>query len=295
MYRRRFLRNCIWILQKDFVEGFIYQSSIEISNYLRDRNVDVEIYDYRAFKFGLSDGVEALYYRNELVTTLPKVVFARGNCYKLMQYLNRHGVKIINGFMNMVHMKDKWQTYLDLKAQNILQPDTFNSNQVLEYEDIVDKIGTPFIIKYRFGAQGKSVYLINSKDEYLDVVSNYYFDDLIIQEYISSSYGRDIRIFVVGDKYFGVIRDNSDNDFRANLAQGGISYKFDIPDTLLSIIKTIQDTIEAEIVGLDFLIDGENYTFCEANGNAGYKAFLAHDIDMSRYISEYIFEGYFKE
>ena len=168
----------IWILQKEIFEGFIYQSSIDIKTYLQNANVDVEIFDYRAFKFDMVDGKELLYYKNQVVDKLPKVALARGNCYKLMHYLHNHGVKIINGFMNMVHMKDKWQTYLDLK-DIVSQPKTIHSYHTIDYDNVVKEVGTPFIIKYRFGAQGKSVYLINNLDEYLDIVNKYNFDDLL--------------------------------------------------------------------------------------------------------------------
>ena len=285
----------IWILQKEVFEGFIYQSSIEIKEYLEDKGVSLDIYDYRAFKFDIVDGKEVLYYKNQVVTKFPKVVFARGNCYKLMHYLNSQGVKIINGFMNMVHMKDKWQTYLNLKEKNILQPRTINSREKLGYGNVVESLGSPFIVKYRFGAQGNGVYLVHNKDEYDDAISKYYFDDLILQEYISTSYGKDIRVFVVGEDIYGVVRDNSANDFRANLAQGGVSYKFDIPESLKKTIKIISHEIDAEIVGLDFLFDGDYYTFCEANGNAGYKAFMAQGVDMSKNISDYIWNKYFME
>ena len=284
----------IWILQKEIFEGFIYQSSLEIKDYLEELGVTIDIYDYRAFKFDIVDGKEILYYKNQEVIDLPKVVFARGNCYKLMHYLNSRGVKIINGFMNMVHMKDKWQTYLNLKEKNILQPRTINSREKLDYTEVTNMLGSPFIVKYRFGAQGSGVYLVHNNDEYEEAISKYYFDDLILQEYISTSYGKDIRVFVVGEDIYGVVRDNSANDFRANLAQGGVSYKFDIPDSLKNTIKVISKEIEAEIVGLDFLFCGDEYTFCEANGNAGYKAFIAQDIDMSKNISNYIWNKYFK-
>ena len=92
------------------------------------------------------DGKELLYYKNQVVDKLPKVALARGNCYKLMHYLHNHGVKIINGFMNMVHMKDKWQTYLNLLKKNIRQPITMNANKSIEYSEVVEKVGEPFIV-----------------------------------------------------------------------------------------------------------------------------------------------------
>lgn len=269
-------------------------STLEIKEYLESQGVDVSTYDYRAIKFGIVDGVETLYYQNKPLDKLPKVVFARGNCYKLMKYLSDKGVAVINGFMNMVHMKDKWQTYLDLKEINIPQPKTINSNKVLDYGAVVEEIGVPFIVKYRFGAQGKSVYLVNSKEEYYNIISSYNFDDLILQEYISTSYGKDIRVFVVGDKYFGAIRDNSKNGFRANLAQGGEAYSYQIDNDLLGMIRLICDKLCAEVVGLDFLFSSNGLVFCEANGNAGYKSFTSQGIDMSKHIADYIYEKYFE-
>lgn len=289
------MENKIWILHRGFVEGFLHHTTQEISDYLKESNINVEIYNYRAMKFCIENGEEVLYYQNEKITELPKVAFARGNCYKLMHFLHNKGVTIINGFMNMVHMKDKWQTYLNLKQQNILQPLTLNANLPIPYSEVVEKLGEPFILKYRFGAQGKSVYLIESEEQYLDTIKKFYFDDLILQQYISTSFGKDIRVFVVGDQVFGAVRDNSNNDFRANLAQGGITYKFDIPERLMPVIKTICNTIDAEIVGLDFLFDNDDFTFCEANGNAGYKAFIAQNIDMSKIIADYICDKYFNE
>lgn len=289
------MENNIWILHSEYYDGFIYQTTLEIKSYLENMGVKVETFNYRAFKFNMENGEECLYYHQEKITTLPKVVFARSDCYKLMHYFDAHGVKVINGFMNMVHMKDKWQTYLDLERVGIAQPKTINSKQVMKFEDVVNGLGLPFIVKYRFGSQGKSVFLIKTEQDYIEILNRYHFDDIILQKYIETSYGKDIRIFVVGDRYFGAVRDNSANDFRANLAQGGITYKFEIPNQLLSTIDAITKEINAEIVGLDFLFDHGNFTFCEANGNAGYKAFLAQNIDMSKIIAEYIHSKYFKE
>lgn len=240
---------------------------------------------------------EILYYKNSPIKELPKVAFARGNCYKLMQYLKNNGVKIINSFINMVYMKDKWQTYLNLKKIGINQPKTINDTKKIEFEDVVKILGKPFVLKYRFGAQGKSVFLINTKEEYDNITLNYYFDDLILQQYIKESKGKDIRIFVVGNKYFGAVRDNTLNDdFRANLAQGGISYEFKISSDFKTIIQKICKNLQVEIVGLDFLFDENNgYSFCEANGNAGYKAFQNQGINISKIIAEYIYNTYFME
>lgn len=279
------------------MESFIEHSSIEIKNYLQQFGVNAVCLDYNAIKFKQINNEEVLYYKNEPLLELPKVVFARGNCYKLMHYLKNKGVVIINGFLNMVYMKDKWQTYLELKKININQPRTINSNSVIPFKNVVKELGVPFIVKYRFGSQGKSVFKIETEEEYKNIISKYNFDDLILQEYISTSFGKDIRIFVVGNKYFGAVRDNTqNNDFRANLAQGGISYKFEIDNDFKEEITKICNYFKTEIVGLDFLF-GKNgeYVFCEANGNAGFKSFTNQGINMNKIIAEHIYQKYFKE
>lgn len=286
----------IWILHKGAIEGFIGQTTYEIEEHLKSFGVKVKTYPYNSIKFKKVGSEEFITYQKEVLTDLPKVVFARGNCYKLMHYLHKKGVSIINNFSNMLEMKDKWQTYLNLQKLGINQPKTIYNKTLIPFEDVEKMIGVPFIVKYRFGAQGKGVFLVNNREEYLDIISKYYFDDLILQEFIKTSFGRDIRIFVVGNKYFGAIRDNSKNeDFRANLAQGGVSLKFEIPFNLECTINKIVNELNYEIVGLDFLFDEDGYSFCEANGNAGYKAFTSLGIDMSKIIAEYIFDKYFKE
>lgn len=286
----------IWILHNGNVGGFISQSTYEIEEYLKAFGVNIKTYSYNAIKFKKMQNEEILLYQNEPVNVFPKVVFARGNCYKLMQFLHKKGVIIINNFTNMLEMKDKWQTYLNLQKLGIKQPKTIYQKTAIPFDEVEKELGVPFIVKYRFGAQGKSVFLVNNEEEYLSVIDKYYFDDLILQEFIKTSFGKDVRIFVVGNKYFGAIRDNSKgDDFRANLALGGVSLEFEIPQDLQCTITKIVSELNYEIVGLDFLFDKEDFSFCEANGNAGYKAFISQGIDMSKIIAEYIFEKYFKE
>ncbi len=286
----------IWILHNGAIDGFISQTTYEIEKYLKEFGVNVKTYSYNSIKFKKIDNEEFLTYQNQPLNNFPKVVFARGNCYKLMHYLHKKGVIIINNFTNMLEMKDKWQTYLNLQNLGIKQPKTIYNKTVIPFEDVERTLSVPFIVKYRFGAQGKSVFLVNTKQEYLNIISKYYFDDLILQEFVKTSFGRDIRIFVVGNKFFGAIRDNSrGEDFRANLAQGGVSVGFEIPKNLNETIQKIVKELNYEIVGLDFLFDKNDYSFCEANGNAGYKAFTSLGIDMSKIIAEYIFDKYFKE
>lgn len=286
----------VWILHGGIEGNFITLSSDEIKEHLTKLNVDVSVFNYNIFKFQLSNGIEELYYCGSKITHLPKVVFARGNCYKLMHYLKNRNVKIINSFIDMIYMKDKWQTYLNLNQIGIAQPDTIYSTVKLNYNDVVEKLGTPFVVKYRFGSQGKSVYLINNDLEYEEVINKYYFDDLIMQKYISTSFGKDVRVFVIGDSYHAVVRDNTmNNNFKSNLAQGGISYKFELPFELKEEVKQICTCLNAEIVGLDFLFGADGkFLFCEANGNPGYKSFEDKNVNISKLIAEYIYNTYFK-
>jgi len=115
-------------------------------------------------------------------------------------------------------------------------------------------------------------------------------EDFLLQEFIASSKGRDIRINVVGDKAIvSMLRENK-NDFRSNIALGGIG-------KVTEISQEFYDTAEscACILGLDYcgvdLLYGENDKpyVCEVNSNAFWGEISAvTGINVAKTYAEYI-------
>ena len=77
------------------------------------------------------------------------------------------------------------------------------------------------MVKEAYGSFGEQVYLAKDIVELNRIVDEIGYKDFLLQEFISSSRGRDIRINVVGNKAIvSMLRENN-NDFRSNISSGG--------------------------------------------------------------------------
>ena len=126
------------------------------------------------------------------------------------------------------------------------------------------------------GSFGMQVYLINNREEFINKVKDLNKNkiDFIIQENIKSSFGKDIRVNIIGDKVIGAMLRTSERDFRANISQGG-------KGTLVELNKEQEEiALKAhKVLGLDFsgvdLLFGENNKplLCEVNSNLNFLSF----------------------
>src|SRR5699024_8031459 len=90
----------------------------------------------------------------------------------------------------------------------------------------------------------------------------------MFQELITSSYGKDIRLQVVGDKVVAAMKRTAKNDFRANVTSGGTMepYKPTLEETQLAM--NASQLTGADFAGVDLLF-GETRPFvCEIDSNS---------------------------
>ncbi len=193
---------------------------------------------------------------------------------------------------------NKILTYLCLKnkvkiPKTIIAPKTFEG---INYSDLsfldkaIEILKLPFIIKEAYGSFGQQVYLVNNKEEAKKVISKIGYKDFLMQEFIKSSYGKDLRINVVGGKVISSMLRYNENDFRSNISNGGKSLNYQINEKQKEIAIKTCDIIGLDYAGVDILF-GENDEpiVCEVNSNPHFKSsFLATGIDMSLKIMEYI-------
>ena len=94
----------------------------------------------------------------------------------------------------------------------------------------------------------------------------------LLQEYIGSSYGRDIRLQVVGDRVVASMYRYSDSDFRANITNGGKMKPYIPDDAQCELAVSAVKKLGLDFAGVDVLF-GENDepVLCEVNSNAHFK------------------------
>ena len=197
---------------------------------------------------------------------------------KLAKLLEDKGFNVFNKSSAISICDDKFLTYM--KLENIVhQPKTIPapflyyddlSNDGLFIKKCEDNFSYPMILKECSGSFGLQVYKVDSRDELINCIRDIKTKPFIIQEFIKTSYGRDVRLQVVGDRVVAAMkRVNENGDFRANVTNGATAYEYEPTDEEIKLAVTATKTIGVDFAGVDLLF-GENDKplLCEVNSNA---------------------------
>ena len=130
----------------------------------------------------------------------------------------------------------------------------------------------PMIIKESNSSFGMGVHLAGSREEAVKLICEYGNKECIIQEYLSYSSGRDYRLQMVSDKCVCAMMRSNENDFRANITNGGKMSEYKPTDEDLSLARNVMKCLKLDFAGIDIMHDKSGRTvFLEANSNAHFK------------------------
>ena len=113
----------------------------------------------------------------------------------------------------------------------------------------------------------------------------------IVQEFIEESYGKDLRMYIVGDKIIGAIkRENTSGDFRANVELGGKASAYNYSEKEAKLALKTKKELKLDFCGVDILFGKDNEPIlCEVNSNAYFVSFnKALNVNVADYILSYI-------
>lgn len=220
---------------------------------------------------------------------------------KLAKVLESMGMRLYNSAESIALCDDKSETFLALSGHGIKMPRTYMSPKIFTpcgleksayMKYIAVDIGFPCVIKECLGSFGKQVYLAADTDEFEEIIQNIGTRPFIVQEYIKSSYGRDIRIQVVGNKVVAAMYRYNDNDFRANITNGGSMKPYEPDPEQCRMALEVCDILGLDFGGIDILFgEDDEPVLCEANSNAHFKnLYDCTGINVAEHIISYIEE-----
>lgn len=205
--------------------------------------------------------------------TLPHFILMRHYDHNLSTIFEDIGVRVFNTTSSMMLSQNKLLTHLVLQKCNIKT--IFTLYGVNDYQECVNKLGLPFVMKAIRGSKGEEVYLIEDKFYFDDIKKNFPMrcSTIIAQKYIASSFGKDLRLWVVGQNVVASVLRRNDKSFKSNIYLGGVAKNIDVSDKVKQLAIDSCKALGLELAGVDILFDGDDYTVCEVNGNAGFRAF----------------------
>ncbi len=229
----------------------------------------------------------------------PEFVLFLDKDIRLAKTLELQGIKLFNSMETIQICDDKSLTFQALSNHNIKMPKTliapmmFSGTNINE-EDFIKRIEAefdyPIIIKESFGSFGAQVYLVKDRYELEKKREEIKYIPHLYQEFIKPSYGKDLRLFVVGEQVVATMLRVSTNDFRANISSGGTAESFNPTQEFIDLALRATKILKADFAGVDILFgEGGEPVLCEVNSNAHIKGvYTCTGVDVTENIFEYI-------
>lgn len=218
----------------------------------------------------------------------------------LARSLERKGIRLFNPSEAIRMCDDKYATYEALIDTGIAMPYTeavpmtYENIGYTNFDFIENKMSSfayPVVIKECHGSFGAQVYLADNRDEACEILKSIGGKPAIMQEYIKECKGTDIRINMVGKKAVCAMERYNDNDFRANITNGGSMRKHTVTDAELELSVKVMEALGLDFAGVDILLSDRGPLLCEVNSNAHFKnIFDCTGVNVADHIMDYIIE-----
>lgn len=235
--------------------------------------------------------------KGQEVTDLPDCVIPRtgsGTTYfssAVIRQFEQLGVYVLNTSRSIEIAKDKLETVQTLAVNNLPIPNTILAKFPLDLDLIDQQFSYPVIMKKISGSEGKGIVMCENRAQLEDIAEMVKGSrNVIIQECINDSLGRDIRVFVVGGRVIGsMLRIANPNTFKANYSAGGSVSKFETTPEIEWLALESSRLMGLDIAGVDLLFDGDGFRICEVNSAPYFGGFEeATNIDVPHEIFDFI-------
>lgn len=214
----------------------------------------------------------------------------------ILRQLEHLEVAVINPSGAIEAVKDKLYAHQLLAQRNLPIPRTMLVRFPVNLELVAAQIGFPCVVKLLVGSYGDGVVLSRDPRSFQDLMELVSALDrsqsLILQQYIGTRPGQDLRVFVVGGRVLGaMLRRSTDGSFKANISRGGDGEAFAINPAIEELALASAAAVQLEIAGVDLLFDGEGYSVCEVNSAPGFSGFeAATGLNVARAVLEHCLE-----
>ena len=203
------------------------------------------------------------------------------------------GVYCLNESVSITRSRDKLRTLQLLSRKGIDMPITGFANRPEDTKDLIKMVGgAPLVIKLLEGTQGVGVVLAETSKAAESVINAFKSlkANILVQEYIKESQGRDMRCFVVGHKVIGAMeRIAAEGEFRANVHLGAQVKPINITEEERVLAIKAASVLGLRCAGVDIIRSRSGPKVLEVNSSPGLEGIeAATKLDIAGEIIKYI-------
>lgn len=196
----------------------------------------------------------------------------------ILRQMENLGVEVINSSQAIEAVKDKLYSHQILAQNNLPIPRTMLVRFPVDADLVAHQIGFPCVAKLLVGSYGEGVVLCRDAGSFRDLMELIASLDrsqaVILQQYIGSRAGQDLRVWVIGERVLGaMLRSSKDGSFKANITRGGEGQLYPLKPEIEELALSCAAALKLDIAGVDLLFDDDHYCVCEVNSAAGFAGF----------------------
>ncbi|MGQ0507817.1 MAG: ATP-grasp domain-containing protein [Myxococcaceae bacterium] len=278
--RARPTRKLIAILSR---KRSLYSTS-RLVEACKDRGHRPIVLDTLRCNMVLASGAPRMTYRGVEVrgvdVVIPRIgASVTGYGLAVVNHFDMMNVPVINNSIPIARSRDKLRCLQLLARFGIDIPRTVMAGDRSNVANLIKEVGgLPAIIKLIRGTQGVGVMIASSPAEVQTILDTFWDlgQEIVLQEFIAESKGRDVRALVVGDRVVGAMRRRAKKgEFRSNLHRGGEGKPIDLPKVYADAAVKAAQIVGLEIAGVDMLESGEGPKVMEVNSSPGFEGLEA--------------------
>lgn len=202
------------------------------------------------------------------------------------------GTAVLNPAVAMARCRDKLRSLQLLASKGVDVPTTVCARSPTAVASVLKLVGgCPVIVKLQQGSQGIGTMIAETPQAVTSLLETFWAmgQDIILQEYIRESKGRDVRAIVVGKHVVAAMRRTArKGEFRSNLHRGGVGVGIDLPPDYRKTAIKAAHLMGLEVAGVDMVETKTGPKVLEVNASPGLEGIeKASGVDVATAIVTY--------
>src|SRR5512141_521448 len=216
----------------------------------------------------------------EIGVVIPRIgASITGYGLSVVNQFDMMGIPVLNNSIPIARARDKLRALQLLSRFGIDIPRTVMCRYRDEVEGAVRMVGgLPCIIKLIQGSQGVGVMIANTQTEVEGMLDTLWTlgQEILLQELVAESRGKDVRALVVGDRVVAAMRRTARaGDFRSNIHRGGVAEAVTLAREYSEAAVKAARVMGLEVAGVDMLEARTGPKIMEVNSSPGFEGLEA--------------------
>ena len=263
-----------------------------------DRGHRCRVLDTTRFAIDVSSGDPDLQYRGKPLSDYDAIIPRIGASITyygsaVVRQFEQMDVYTPNTANGITNSRDKLRAIQFLSRHDIGMPASAFVRHRADVRPAIERVGgAPVVIKLLEGTQGIGVILAPSNRVAEAIVETLHStkQNVLIQQFITESKGRDVRALVVGDRVVAAMRRSAQGDeFRSNVHRGGSTEAISITPVYERTAVRAAQIMGLRVAGVDMLEGNDGPLVMEVNSSPGLEGIeTATELDVAGAIIDYV-------